>query len=308
MPELENIAVEDVDPDPENPREVFPAEELERLAASIDDVGILVPIVVSRDGNRYRLIDGDRRWQCAEQLGLQEIPAMIVERPDDRTRLVQMFNIHQVREKWQNMPTARALEKLIDQTGIADDQDLSDRTGLSVELVKRYKHALELPREYQQLIHDGTVPLNFFWELKRNVLDPLRSRRPDLLETFSEEDVVRVFIEKRLHSLITDTVSLRKVRPIINSSADDRDTRGESSLDATLVALLQDNETTIDDAYEETVMVMVEAGKLQRRAEAMQKGFERLLEHASTDDEREEIVSIARNLAAGLNQLISNAT
>ena len=307
MPQLDQIPVSAIEQDPENPRRIFPPDELERLAESIAEVGVLVPVVVHPEGNGYRLIDGDRRWQCAEQLGLSEVPAIIVDKPDDLAKLVQMFNIHQVREQWQDMPTALALGRLIEGTGIEDNRELSDQTGLSIERVKRLRHALDLPPDYQQMIFDGDVPLNFFWELKRNILDPIRNRRPDLVEKYgSLENISQSFVDKRVGDVITDTVSLRKVRPIINFSADDREDTGEDSeLDPTLEDLIGNPDTTIDDAYDDTVMVTVEAPKLQRRSAAIVKGFRRLLEHASTDEEREHVVGIARELIDSLEELVS---
>lgn len=302
---LANVLVEEVQQDPDNPRMVFPPEELDRLSASIAVEGVLVPVVVHEEGDGYRLIDGDRRWQCARQLGLDELPAIIVDKPDSLAKLVQMFNIHQVREQWQDMPMAWALDKLIKETGVEDNEELSDRTGLSVERVKRLRHALELPGDYQRLIYDGDIPLNFFWELKRNVIDPITRRRPDLLQRHSTDQIVRSFVGKRLRSVITDTVSLRKVRPIVNFSADDLEAEGSSDLDATLHDLIENPGTTVEDAYEDTVMVMVEADKLQRRSAAVVRGFSRLLDNATTDEERDHVVGIARELIRSLEELVA---
>lgn len=303
-PRLERVPTESVHQDPDNPRLVFPPEELERLASSIASEGVLVPVVIHAEEDGYRLIDGDRRWQCARQLGLPEIPAIIVDKPDSLAKLVQMFNIHQIREQWQDMPMAWALGKLIEKTGVLESEELSRMTGLSVDRLKRLRHALDLPQEYQKMIYQGEIPLNFFWELKANIIDPISKRRPDLFQRYDAESILKVFVEKRLRSIITDTVSLRKVRPIVNFSADDLEARGESDLDGTLFDLFENPDTTIEDAYEDTVMVMVEAGKLERRSEAIIKGFRRLFEHASSIEERERVGRIAKGLVEALNELI----
>lgn len=174
MKSLRDIETAKVDRNPENPRLHFPEDEIDRLAQSIAKEGILVPVVVYEDGEgMFRLVDGERRWICAQQLGLPTVPAVIIERsPDTRDNLVRMFNIHMVREPWQDVPTAWALGKLIDETGVTSTRELSDLTGLSGERIERLRHALDLPKEYQQHIDEGTIPLNFFWELKGVSLTP----------------------------------------------------------------------------------------------------------------------------------------
>ena len=69
-----------------------------------------MPVYIYRDPaqpDRFRLIDGERRWLMALRLGLDKIPAIIRESPpDDAKNIVEMFNIHKVREDWGDMPTA----------------------------------------------------------------------------------------------------------------------------------------------------------------------------------------------------------
>jgi len=134
---LNHIRTDEIDRNPGNPRLLFTEEEMEQLTESIASEGILVPVVVFEADGSYVLIDGERRWRCAKQLGLPEVPAVIVGAPDESQMLVQMFNIHMVRQSWADMPTAWALEKLIDKTGIENARELSDLTGLSLERLKR---------------------------------------------------------------------------------------------------------------------------------------------------------------------------
>lgn len=303
---LENIEVSRIRPNEANPRLHFPAEEIERLTQSIAEEGILVPVVVFPEGEIYRLIDGERRFRCALDLGLETVPAVVTEAPDGRENLVRMFNIHMVREPWQDMPTAWALEKLIAETGVTGDRDLSDLTGLSTEIIKRLLHALELPREYQNYIDEGTIPLNFFWELKRNVIDPLGKRRPSLAQEFGETEVLHAFVAKRLNGFITDVVSLRKVMAIIRIAEREVEDATEASvLDDTIRQLVRNDEYTIDDAYQDTVEVIVEADKLERRTDNMVKSFERLLMRARTGDETEYLRDVATRFIDRMRALIS---
>ena len=306
MRELKAVEVAKIDANPANPRLHFPEEEIERLTESISKEGILVPVVVYPEGDGYRLIDGERRWRCAKDLGLETIPAVITDPPDPRENLVRMFNIHMVREPWRDMPTAWALEKLIEETGATGDRELSDITGLSTEIIKRLRHALELPEEYQDYIDKGTIPLNFFWELKKNVIDPLGRRRPTLAQEFNETEVLDAFVDKRLNGLITDVVSLRKVMAIIRiAEREVEDPTDPSVLDDTLRQLVRNDEYTIDDAYQDTVEVIVEADKLERRTDNMVKSFERLFGRAKTSEEKKYLKAVAVRLIDRMQQFVN---
>jgi ParB family chromosome partitioning protein len=307
MQALQELPVADIKPNPGNPRLHFTEEEMEKLTASIALEGILVPIVVYPDEKEggWILIDGERRWRCATALGLERIPAVITQPTDRRQNLIQMFNIHLVREPWKDMPTAWALQQLMDETGVQDDRALSDMTGLSIERIHRYKYALELPKEFQRYIDEGSIPLNFFWELKRNVIDPLAKQRPALWEELGEDRVLQAFTEKRLGDVITDVISLRKVRPIITFAAEDAgDVNSPSVLDDTIRELVVDRDKSIQEAYEDTVEVMIEATRLERKAANLAKSFERLLRKAHTPEEEAFVREVGRRHLEALTELL----
>src|SRR5438132_12316299 len=82
---------------PNNPRRYFNEAALDLLKTSIQETSILVPVIVYRDPERperYVLMDGERRWSCALDLGLERIPANIIRAPNPLDNLLQMFNIH----------------------------------------------------------------------------------------------------------------------------------------------------------------------------------------------------------------------
>jgi len=302
---LENLEVSKIKPNEANPRLHFPEEELERLSQSIAKEGILVPVVVYPEGDFFRLVDGERRLRCALDLGLERVPAVVTEAPDPRENLVRMFNIHMVREPWKDMPTAWALEKLIEETGVTNDRELSDMTGLSTEVIKRLRHALELPEEYQDYIDKGTIPLNFFWELKRSVIDPLGKRRPAVAHEFGDREVLDAFVQKRLNGFITDVISLRDVAHIIRIAEREVDDPTDPSvLDDTLRRLVRDEEYTIADAYQDTVEVIVEADKLERRTDNMVKSFERLFARAHTKDDEDYLRAVAVRLIERMKKFL----
>jgi ParB family transcriptional regulator, chromosome partitioning protein len=313
QPTLLVLPVDSIRPNSNNPRLVFPQDELDRLADSIDQEGILVPIAVYRDGDGYVLVDGERRFKCAQILGLTQVPALITAQRPEHEVLVQMFNIHLIREPWRDHPTALALGRLVeslvadrDDGAIVEDKELKELTGLSIERVRQLRFVLTLPPAWQDYIADGTIPLNFFWELKRNIVDPLARTRPTLhAELGGSDAIAEAFVQKRLDGVITDTVGLRKVRPIINFAAEDAGSADAASiLDENIRDLVRTPDLNIDDVYEDTVQIMVEADKLERRTRSMISSFDRLLQKARTDDDRQYVLTIGRSFLADLRAIL----
>lgn len=309
--ELRELAIDDVVPNAQNPRLDFPQAELDRLAESINLEGVLVPIVVFEKNGKHVLVDGERRFRCARDLGLQSIPALITRERTDREVLQQMFNIHLIREPWRDIPTAKALQRLAQdieaEDGVEpDDAALRDLTGLSIERVRQLRYVVTLPDEWQEYIREGTIPLNYFWELKRNVLDTLAANRSKLFDEFGASAISAAFVQKRLDGVVTDTVSLRKVAPIIKFAAQDAASQGEDSspVDESIRDLIRNPNATIDDAYDETVQLMVEVDKLGRRTTSMVAVFSRLLRQTTDPADQEVVKQLGRDLVKQLTALI----
>lgn len=300
------LPIDLIAPHANNPRLHFPQSEMERLMESIDEQGVLVPVLVYPNGDgTFTLVDGERRWRSARELGHRTIPAIITEPQSDRDHLIQMFNIHLVREPWNNMPTAWALKRLILEEGTDDEVELHRLTGLEKDQIRRLKHAIDLPEDYQKYIDEGRIPLNFFWELKKHVIDPLAKRRPALWSEFDDNQVLDAFVDKRLAGTLTDTVSLRKVAPIIRVAADEAGSPEDPSLlDDTIRELIGNVELTIDEAYEDSVEIVVEVDKLEKKAVRFIKSFERLWARADTDDDKRALRGIAQGLAQSLNEVV----
>lgn len=309
---LLEVPTELVDANEKNPRLDFPQNELDRLADSIDLEGILVPIVVFERDGRYVVVDGERRLRCARDLALPTVPTLITTERPERDVLQQMFNIHLIREPWRDLPTALALGRLADAITAEEgdepgDSRLAELTGLSVDRVRQLRYVVTLPPEWQGYIREGRVPLNYFWEMKKNVTDQLEKRRPNLLTELGAQAIQTALVEKRLNNVITDTVSLRKVAPIIRFAENDAngDPAVASDIDDAIRTLVTDPQSTIDDAYEDTVQMMVEVDKLGRRTASMVAAFHRLLSQAEGQEEREAVMELAQQLIDALNSELS---
>ena len=311
--ELQHLPVSEIAPSKANPRLVFPQEDLAQLTQSISLKGVLVPVVVAKrkvKNKKYELVDGERRFKCVLELGHSTIPAVVTDPQDDETTLVDMFNIHMVREPWEDMPTAWALEKLVKarkkRGETSTDAELEESTGLNGDTIKRLRYAVELPKAWQGYIHRGKIPLNFFWELRVNVIEPLSKWRPTLLKKMGDEKIQAAFVEKRLAGVVTDAVSLRKVRQIISAAGKDAEENknDESVLDKTIERLVRNKKFTVDEAYEESVELLVELDRLQRKCDNMVRAFERLVERTK-DADRKIVNEIGQKLIADLTKAIA---
>jgi ParB/RepB/Spo0J family partition protein len=182
-----NIAVDEIGPNPHNPRRLFDEEPMQILRESVQKLGILVPVTLYEApphhkprSEKYILLDGERRWRCAKALTIDEIPAIIVERPDETQNILTMFHIHNVREGWQLMPTALKLQTLMEALQERNERKLSELTKLSVAQIRRCKILLTYPKKYQNMMlapPTERMKADFFIELDR-------IRRPALDDRF----------------------------------------------------------------------------------------------------------------------------
>jgi ParB/RepB/Spo0J family partition protein len=170
---LQQIPVENISPNPHNPRLIFDPKDLEELKGSIAKVKILVPLTVYRNTKNYPkteyvLLDGERRWRCAKELGFETVPANIIDEPKDVTQnILFMFNIHHFRKEWALFPTALKLEVLVDQLETDNESVLSGFTGVPKQTIRRCKALLWYPRKYREVLSEksGKISTDFFIEL-----------------------------------------------------------------------------------------------------------------------------------------------
>ncbi len=152
---LLEIPVEAVGPNPKQPRTMFEDESLDALALSIQEVGVLQPIVVRRGPRGYELIAGERRLRAAKRAGLATIPAIVRESDDaESLREALIENIH--REDLNPIELAEAFRELLEELGLKQET-LAERLGVSRSHVANTIRLLQLPSEVQQLLAEGKI-------------------------------------------------------------------------------------------------------------------------------------------------------
>jgi ParB family chromosome partitioning protein len=152
---LLEIPVEAVAPNPRQPRTSFADEALESLAASIQEVGVLQPIVVRKAGTGFELIAGERRLRAARLAGLATVPAVIRESDDTESlREALIENIH--REDLNPIELAEAFRELLEELGLRQET-LAERLGMSRSHIANTIRLLQLPAEVQQFVAEGKI-------------------------------------------------------------------------------------------------------------------------------------------------------
>lgn len=221
------VSPNDISPNPHNPRLIFDPEDLMELKNSIEKVGILVPITIFANRRKvpktkYILLDGERRWRCAIDLNLPQLPANIVDEPKDVTQnILFMFNIHHYRKEWYLFPTALKLEVIIRELQTDSEATLSNFTGVSRSTIRRCKALLWFPNKYRNILMEkgGKISTDFFIEIY-----PISYRLSQENE-FSYPDKIQAFIDasmnKFLKNLVSDVKEFREVRKCMAYHEDD---------------------------------------------------------------------------------------
>ena len=149
-----DIPIHSIDPNPNQPRRTFDPESLSALSASIQSSGILSPILVAREGNRYTLIAGERRWRAARLANLTTVPAIV--RDWDEIKRQEAALIENIqRDDLNPIEEAQGIARLIDQYSFTQEA-IAERLGKSRPAVTNLLRLLTLPDFIQKAITDGS--------------------------------------------------------------------------------------------------------------------------------------------------------
>ena len=144
------IRVSEIDPNPMQPRRVFEPERLQELANSIRSNGIIQPIVVRPAGGRYQLVAGERRWRAARLAGLETVPVVIQQIPDERLLEITLVENIQ-REDLNPIETALAFDRMTKELNLSHEQ-IGERTGKDRSTITNLLRLLQLPPDIQALV------------------------------------------------------------------------------------------------------------------------------------------------------------
>jgi ParB family chromosome partitioning protein len=197
------IPIDLIDPNPHQPRSVFQPERMEELAQSIRVNGVIQPLIVRRNGERYELVAGERRWRASKLAGLERVPVVIQDFARDR--LLELALIENIqREDLNPLEAAHAFDRLSREMGLSHEE-IGRRTGKDRSSIANFIRLLKLPPEVQKLVAEGRLAMGQARALL-GLPDPESQVRlgekaaAQGLSTRQVEALVRAATEKRQHS------------------------------------------------------------------------------------------------------------
>lgn len=218
---INEIAIDFIEPNPNQPRRKFDEQALQELAASIKELGIIQPITLRQvEDNRFQIIAGERRWRASQIAGLKAIPAYI--RTINDEAVMEMALVENIqREDLNAIEIALAYQQLLDADGMTQEK-VSERVGKSRAAIANYIRLLHLPAQIQL-------------SLQKKEIDMGHARA--LLSLESPSLQVKLYKE-----IIKHNYSVRKVEEMVKSLNNGEDVQTAKK---TIKAV-----TTLPDHYE----------------------------------------------------------
>jgi ParB family chromosome partitioning protein len=152
---VQRLLIQDITPNPDQPRRVFEESALQELADSIKQHGVVQPIIVVRHKEGYRIVAGERRWRAAQQAGLNNIPALVRSmRELEEIELSLIENIQRV--DLSPLEQALSVYKLQQQFNLGLE-DIAKKLGKATSTISNLTRLLQLPDSARQALSEGLI-------------------------------------------------------------------------------------------------------------------------------------------------------
>jgi ParB family chromosome partitioning protein len=152
-----DVDVEDLKPNPLQPRQNFDPDAIAELARSIEETGILQPLVVVPEGNHYKIVVGERRWRAAQKIGLAKIPAIV--RQLSEQEQIEVSLVENLQRKDLNpIEVAHAYQRLIHELKYTQET-VAEKVGKDRASVANLIRLLKLPPEIQKMVAEGKISM-----------------------------------------------------------------------------------------------------------------------------------------------------
>jgi ParB family chromosome partitioning protein len=196
------LGIDEISPNTFQPRKDFDEEAINELAASIQEKGIIQPIVVRKNMNAYEIIAGERRWRAAQRVGLTKIP-VIIKDVSDREVLELALVENLQREDLNPIEEATAYEQLIEDFGLTHEE-ISRRIGKERSTITNQLRLLKLPEEVREALIKGEITAGHARAL-------LGLESPNKMKEV-------------LEAIIKDKLSVRKTEKLVQKLSEDKKT------------------------------------------------------------------------------------
>src|SRR5256712_8164518 len=257
---LVDVAIDQIEVNPNQPRKVFDFTALDELAASIKSSGVIQPIIVRRIGGAYQLIAGERRWRAARQAGLERIPAIVREATDAQSiELALVENL--LREDLNPIEAAQAYQKLLAEFAWTKEE-LAQRIGKDRTSIANCLRLLRLPEEIQADLRSGRLTMGHARALLAltSVAEQLRLRDEILAHDWSVRTT-------------EDSIRAKESLAEAHGQAPKKGRRRAGELAAPTEALLRDRMTRVaivgNDRRGKIEVTYATPGELERLAEVL---------------------------------------
>ena len=191
MNQMAHIPIQEIIPNPTQPRTQFDDEALKELADSIKQLGVIQPITVKKQGDKYIIISGERRWRASQMVGISELPAYIREVDDENLHAMALVENIQ-RQDLNAIEIALGMQRLIEECNLTQEA-MADKVGKKRSTVSNYMRLLSLPSEVQLALKEGIITMGHakaiasfdeerqLWALKRCIKKSLSVRQAEEL-------------------------------------------------------------------------------------------------------------------------------
>ena len=199
--EIIEIDIEELRPNPYQPRKVFKDEALDELAESIKEHGVFQPIIVKKSIKGYEIIAGERRYRASKKAGLSKIPAIVRSFTDEQMMEIALLENLQ-RENLSAIEEAQAYKSMIEKLYLTQEE-LAKKVGKSRSHVTNILGLLRLPQEVQQMVAEEKISMGH-----ARVLSKLESN--DKILEIARQIVESKMPVRDLESLTSDSMLERK--------------------------------------------------------------------------------------------------
>jgi len=152
---VQEVDINKVEPDKNQPRKVFDEDDLESLADSIKQYGVIDPLLVQDKGDYYEIVGGERRWRASKKAGLKKVPVIVREFTDEEKVLIALIENTQ-RTDLNPIEEATTYKRLMEEFNLTQDE-VADRVSKSRPAVSNALRLLNLSDEVQQLLAERTI-------------------------------------------------------------------------------------------------------------------------------------------------------
>jgi ParB/RepB/Spo0J family partition protein len=220
-----DLPLEQLECDPNQPRKDFGTDgESNPLLENIREMGIDVPLAVMVVApNRYLILDGHRRYKCAQQLKHATVPCRVYDKLTPAEMERKRYNIQNNRRPWRPLERSNAIERIKEATGLKTDKEVAQFVGLSVSVVNCSLRLRKEKMEYIELMEKFNLAQSY-----RDEFLKLRSKIHKV-KNFEADDIIGIIFQKIENKKINSAKELRMLKRIFN-----RDLVNENALEGFL--------------------------------------------------------------------------